>query len=253
MTQLYYGYIYKITCLINNKCYVGQKRKSTFDSKYWGSSKNEAYWNDIKSFGKENFKREILYWAVNQEELNIKETEYIIKEKALFSEGGYNLWLNRPQVELSNEIIEKHHTNLLKVVHSQEYREKMKKIAESRKGKPISEKIRRKLSESLKNSEKRKKTMASEEYRKKMSEAVKNSEKHRRWYMDPELRALRFNKEVNKKISKIVSENNKGKHWYTNEEINVFVKECPEGFKPGRSKKVRNNISKGRLNAKIKK
>lgn len=48
--------------------------------------------------------------------------------------------------------------------------------------------------------------------------------------------------------SKSISKNNKGKHWYTNGEINRFQKECPIDFRPGRSKKVRDKISQGKLN-----
>ena len=251
--KTYYGYIYKITCLVNKRCYVGQKRKSIYDKNYWGSSKNTEYWEDLKIFGKENFKREVLYWAESQEDLNQKETQYIISEKALFSEGGYNLWLNRQQCELTNEITEKHHKNLMIAMNSEEYRNKIRKAAEKRKGVPVSEETRKKLSDSIKNSEKRKATMASKEYREKMSNSIKNSENHRKWYTDPELKAIKFGESFKRKISIIVSKNNIGKHWYTNGKINVFRKECPEGFILGRSKKVRNNISKGRLNAKIKK
>lgn len=163
----YYGYVYKITCLINKRCYVGQKRKPIFDNTYWGSSKNKDYWNDLKQYGYKNFERKVLYWAITQQELNQKETEYIISEKALFTEGGYNLWLNRQQTELTNEIVEKHHRNLLKAMSLPEYKEKMKKVAESRKGKTRSKEICKKLSESLKNSAKHKAAMSSVEYKQK--------------------------------------------------------------------------------------
>ena len=250
-----YGYIYKITCLINNRCYVGQKRKSVFDSNYWGSSKNKEYWKDLKLFGKDNFKREILCWAETQIELNEKETEYILSENALCEKGGYNLWINRPQQELNNETIKKHHENLLKAMNSPECKEKLKRAAEKRKGIPMSKATKKKLSESIKSSEKRKKTMASKEYREKMSRSIKNSEKHSRWYKDPILRAQKFGNSFKEKISKIVSENNKGKHWFTDGKTNKFCKECPDGFIPGRSNdfKLKLSNTKRLKNAKSKK
>jgi len=239
---IYYGYVYKITCLINNRCYVGQHRKSTFDEKYWGSCKNKEYRSDLKKYGKENFKREILCWCITQEELNQKETEYIISENAIVSAGGYNLWLNRPQSEWNSIAKEKHNKNLRIAQAKPEYKEKLSKAS---KGKKLSEATKKKISISIKNSEKRKKTIASDEYRKNMSHSVKNSEKFNRWFKDPELKAQRFNDNFKEKISKIVSESNKGKHWWTKDNVNKFQKECPdEGWISGRSKTVKDKISK---------
>lgn len=238
-----YGYIYKITCLKNNRCYVGQKRKAVFDEKYWGSSKNKEYIADLKLYGKENFKREILYWANSQEELNQKEVDFILSENALCNLGGYNLWINRQQSEWNNKTKEKHHKALLKAVKSKEWREKHKKISEARRGIKMSSEFCKKVSESLRTSEKRKKTMASIEYRENMSTIIKNSKAHQKWYKNSELRKIRYNKEVRNKISQKIKEFSKGRHWYTNGTINKFCFNCPESFYPGRSKSVCNKIS----------
>lgn len=68
-----YGYIYKTTCLVNNKIYVGQHKWAgpDIDPKYFGSGKilKEA----IKVYGKENFKCEVLEWCKSFEELNKRE------------------------------------------------------------------------------------------------------------------------------------------------------------------------------------
>lgn len=68
-----YGYIYKTTCLTNNKIYVGQHKWAgpDIDQKYFGSGKilKEA----IKTYGRENFKCEVLEWCETFEELNAKE------------------------------------------------------------------------------------------------------------------------------------------------------------------------------------
>lgn len=84
------GYIYKITCLLNNRCYVGSKLSKIFVESYWSSSKNDDFWNDLKQYGKANFKREILRWCKTREELREKEEEYILSEKCLTLDGGYN-------------------------------------------------------------------------------------------------------------------------------------------------------------------
>ena len=82
------GYVYKII-LPNNKVYVGSKQAAQFDEKYWGSSCNHFYWEDLEKFGKENCKREILYEANSLEELLEKE-QCFIEQHGLFPKT-YNL------------------------------------------------------------------------------------------------------------------------------------------------------------------
>ena len=82
------GYVYKIT-LPNNKVYIGSKQATQFDEKYWGSSCNHFYWEDLDKFGKENCKREILYEADSLEELLEKE-QSLIEQHGLFPKT-YNL------------------------------------------------------------------------------------------------------------------------------------------------------------------
>lgn len=82
------GYVYKIT-LPNDKVYIGSKQATQFDEKYWGSSCNYFYWEDLEKFGKENCKREILYEADSLEELLEKE-QSLIEEYGLFPKT-YNL------------------------------------------------------------------------------------------------------------------------------------------------------------------
>ncbi len=78
--------IYKTTCLINNKIYVGQDSKD--DSNYFGSGIYIR--NAIKKHGKENFKKEILCECFSKEELNEKEI-YWIKKLNCKSPRGYNI------------------------------------------------------------------------------------------------------------------------------------------------------------------
>lgn len=82
------GYVYKII-LPNNKVYIGSKQAAQFDEKYWGSSCNHFYWEDLERFGKENCKREILYEANSLEDLLQKE-QFFIEQYGLFPKT-YNL------------------------------------------------------------------------------------------------------------------------------------------------------------------
>lgn len=85
-----YGYIYKTTCLVNNKIYIGQKKSNKFlNTKYLGSG--VILNNAIKLYGKENFKTELLCWCKTFEELNNKEKEYIKLFNSMDVNVGYNL------------------------------------------------------------------------------------------------------------------------------------------------------------------
>ena len=83
-------YIYKTTNLTNGKIYVGQSLKSIKTStEYYGSGKilNLA----IKKYGKDNFKKEILYEATSIEDMNEKEIFFIKKLNSQDRNIGYNL------------------------------------------------------------------------------------------------------------------------------------------------------------------
>lgn len=78
--------IYKITNLINNKYYIGQDHKN--DPEYYGSGR--IINNSIKKYGKENFKKEILEYCVDDDELNEKEIFWINKLNSIVP-NGYNI------------------------------------------------------------------------------------------------------------------------------------------------------------------
>lgn len=48
-----------------------------------------------------------------------------------------------------------------------------------------------------------------------------------------------YNKHHTEEAKQKISNFGKGKHWFNNDELEVFVFTCPEGFKPGRIKKIR--------------
>jgi len=135
-----FGYIYKTTNLINNRCYIGKKVSSTFVNNYFGSGLilQEA----IKKYGKENFKIEILQWAKTETELNQLEIYEIARAKKSnrlynIAEGGTggNTLLDHPD---KIEIVKKRNNALTQWHASLSEEEKIlrsKKISQSKKGK----------------------------------------------------------------------------------------------------------------------
>lgn len=81
-------YIYKTTNLINKKQYIGKHIGKINDS-YLGSGINIKA--AIKKYGKENFKKEILYIAKDEEDMNEKEKYYIKKYNAIDDSMFYNI------------------------------------------------------------------------------------------------------------------------------------------------------------------
>jgi hypothetical protein len=80
--------IYKITNLITNKIYIGQHKTTNINDEYYGSGK--ILNSSIKKYGKDNFKKEILFIFDNKEDMNLKESEIVNKE-FVNREDTYNL------------------------------------------------------------------------------------------------------------------------------------------------------------------
>jgi len=70
-------YIYKTTCNITNKYYIGMHSTSNLEDGYLGSGKRLRY--SIRKYGKENHTKEILEFLPNRKELIIRETEFVDK------------------------------------------------------------------------------------------------------------------------------------------------------------------------------
>ena len=90
-----YGYIYKITNLVNNKIYIGQA--IDIQKRWWehlNCAKNQVntfLYNAIRKYGASNFIIEQIDIASTKEELNNKEMYWIKKLNSINREVGYNL------------------------------------------------------------------------------------------------------------------------------------------------------------------
>ena len=82
--------IYKITCSINNKIYIGKHKTDDIDDDYMGSGSLLKYDQDL--FGIDKFKREILFECKSEEEMNAKEAE-IVNEDFIARDDVYNIKL----------------------------------------------------------------------------------------------------------------------------------------------------------------
>lgn len=80
--------IYKTTCLVNGKIYIGQHQTYDLDDGYIGSG--HALQKAIKEYGRENFKREILFDFDNFTDMDNKEKE-LVTEEFVKREDNYNL------------------------------------------------------------------------------------------------------------------------------------------------------------------
>lgn len=164
------GYIYKTTNLINGKIYIGHRKKSYFDIKYKGSGK--YLWNAIHKYGWDNFKTEILVECNSDEELDSEEIRLIAEYDSTNLTIGYNLTkggggqLGYSPTEETREKLRKSSTGnkyFAGHTHSQEWKDNMsKKLA----GQKFSEETRKKMSNSAKGRSMYKARMASIEARK---------------------------------------------------------------------------------------
>ncbi|MFZ2576328.1 MAG: GIY-YIG nuclease family protein [Lactococcus hircilactis] len=86
-----FGFVYLTTCKVNNKKYIGKcqyNRKNDW-RKYLGSGKKLK--EDIIKYGKENFYKEILGEADNEDSLIKLEELYIKKYDAILNDNFYNM------------------------------------------------------------------------------------------------------------------------------------------------------------------
>lgn len=93
--------IYKTTCLINGKQYIGQHITNDLDDGYLGSG--TVLRRAIKLHGKENFSRDILYIFDNFDEMNEKERE-LVNEEIIADDNYYNVILGGKAWDCTNTL-----------------------------------------------------------------------------------------------------------------------------------------------------
>ena len=153
-----------------------------------------------------------------------------ISQKELKALGMY---YHRPANELIFLTTREHNAFKKGTHHSEETK---KKMSEAAKGKKLSAETRKKLSEAHKG------THHSEEAKKKIGAARKGRQpmlgKHHSKESKKKLSEANKGKKLSEETKKKISETFKSLRWYNNGRINKRAKECPQGFVPGRIKKL---------------
>lgn len=141
-----YGYIYKITNLLNGKIYIGQHKKNCFDSSYLGSGYmlNKA----IKKYGRESFECTFICFAQNKKELDKLEQFYIKKYNSTNLSVGYNIAEGGQGGDLGENIRKKISTSLKGRPKSADHKHK---LSLANKGKHLSEEVKEKIRLGVKN------------------------------------------------------------------------------------------------------
>lgn len=131
-------YVYKTTNIENQKIYIGvHKSKDIENDSYIGSG--YILKKSITKYGKESFKREILFEFDTPEEAFAKERE-IVNEEFILREDVYNMVLggHGGQITLINPFFGKTHSD-----------ETKKLLSDMNKGKKLTEETKQKISKSL--------------------------------------------------------------------------------------------------------
>lgn len=135
-----YHYIYKTTCKITGKYYVGMHSTSNLDDDYIGSGKR--LWLSIRKHGKENHEREILEFHPDRRSLKEREKEMVNESLiqnpmcmnlVIGGEGGWSFakkaFLEKMKNDISfrNKMKEINSEKTKRVWKREEYREKVLK------------------------------------------------------------------------------------------------------------------------------
>ena len=132
--QKKYHYIYKTTCSVTNKFYVGMHSTDNLEDGYLGSGKRIRY--SINKYGKENHIKDILEFLIDRSSLKDREKELVNEEmiQGVFcmnlKEGGEGGLINEKHAKKFHsaggkkvfQLLNERHCEKLK--HDKEYRQK---------------------------------------------------------------------------------------------------------------------------------
>jgi group I intron endonuclease len=157
--------IYKTTCIINNKIYIGQSKHN----RNWYIGSGKLLKKAIEKYGKESFVKEILVEGnLSQEELDHFEIKYILEFNSIDSEIGYNI----EKGGYGNT--EKQNIRISKSMKGRKLSEESRlKISNSKIGKKLSLETRKRISYSNKGNSNRKGIPHTEEDKVKVSNSLK--------------------------------------------------------------------------------
>lgn len=232
---MYYT-IYKTINLLNGKYYIGKHQTKNVNDSYYGSG--VALEKAIKKYGKENFKKEILFIFNNEEEMNQKERE-LVNETIVNDRNSYNMGLGG---EGGAMFLGKH--------HSLKTRQKISNIVKNRPS--MSDKIKNKISESNKN------RIFSDETKKKISKKMKFIHRTNEWKqkvsesMKKHYDIIGRKRKIRNPKREIMCDttNISGKRMYVFKDdlcYRIYIEELEyylnNGWNVGRDKKFKNNIS----------
>lgn len=213
-------YLYRITNTINERIYIGVHQTEDLEDGYMGSGKYLIAAQ--KKYGIENFKKEILEFFTNEEEMFLKEFE-IVNEEFVKQDNTYNIFTGgRGWNKYSSNLTNERRKFLLE--NDASFRERYSKKLSERIPKPTKEHLdkmhkicKEKQISSFYNpflrEEARKKTLCLESIEKKKNTYKKN--KHQQGEKNSQF----------------------GKMWITNGVSNKFIKkdeEIPDGWRRGR-------------------
>ena len=127
--QRKYHIIYKTTCLITGKWYIGMHSTNDLNDGYLGSG--QRLWKSINKYGKQNHKCEILEFLPSRKDLILRESQIVtpeLKKDPLcmnIANGGVGL---HPGFKFGQDLTEKRREASLKM-HSQRTEEKKNAIS----------------------------------------------------------------------------------------------------------------------------
>ena len=160
--------IYKITNTLNDKIYIGKHQTENINDNYLGSGL--ALEKAIKRYGKQNFKKEILFIFDTEYEMNEKEKE-LVTESFIATNKTYNMGIGGeggPHFK-GKKHSDKTKQKLSEISKGRKFSEEAKlKISEANRRRVLSDETKRKLSE------KAKLRFQNENNRKKHSELMKD-------------------------------------------------------------------------------